>query len=111
MATQGILSVVQNGEVALKIIAGDNGMVMPTLREKIETEISQIQKIPSLDIAYHLALGLGMSTKSLVVMNKAGVKHQTGERLHRRYRRTFNKPEFNPRWKQGIADYIEVITL
>ncbi len=47
--------------------------------------------------------------ESLVIMNTKTCIKPEGERLHRRYRQTFLDPRFNPRWKQGTAEFIEVI--
>lgn len=46
----------------------------------------------------------------LIVMDEDSVA-PSDEGLTPLYRSTFENPAFNPRWKQGTANYIEVVDL
>ena len=97
------------GKVAMKIVAGCDGMNA----RKVANAIKKLGRLPSLTEAYNIAQGIGFgSEESLVV---SGVKKSkfkgSGEPLPRLYRQTFNQPRFNPRWKHGTADHIEVVEL
>ncbi len=104
--TQGIVSVARSGKTILKIIAGSNGMKAGAVVEMIR----QKSTVPTVREAYEIAIRCGFgSTNSLVVLGEHGSYHKTGERLHQRYRRTFDQPKFNPRWKNGTADHVKVV--
>ena len=110
MATQGIVSITHNGKVVMKFIVGCNGMNAASLVKVLKKD----GKIPkSLWDAYILAKRVGFGCpRCLVVMNKSRREFYGSEkRLDRLYRKTFNQPRFNPRWKHGIADHVKVIEL
>ncbi len=105
MATQGIVTITQDDKVKLKIVAGCNGMKAPN----VVGLLMGMKKIPSAVEAYRLAREAGFGSPEVVVLDEKDAYHNTGEDLHPRYRATFDQPEFNPRWEQGIADYVEVL--
>lgn len=106
--TQGIVSVVKDGAVRLKIITGSDGMQAP----KIAKAIREMGRVPTTDEAYNMAMRLGFGHKhSLVTMNETGERFDGHGELHPLYRSSFADPRFNPRWEQGTADYIEVVEL
>jgi len=108
MATQGLVTIQKNGEVVMKIVAGCDGMQAGTLASAIRG----LDRVPGLYEAYDLALKVGFGSKeNLVVLEKKASFHQCEEILSRRYRRTFKQPRFNPRWKYGTADHIQVVNL
>lgn len=108
MATQGLVTVVKDGRVVMKIITGSDGMHAPTLASVLKAS----RQVPQLEEAYKLALSLGFGSRgSLVVMNETQELFHGDDDLSSLYRETFGQPEFNPRWKQGTADHIEVVVL
>lgn len=110
MATQGVFTVVQGGQVALKIITGQDGYNMPELAGEIRKRMREKGEVPSPAEAYDIAIRVGFGNqRSLVTMGRRESFHKCEGRLPRLYRETFYRPEFNPRWKQGIADFTKVI--
>jgi hypothetical protein len=108
MATQGLVTIVKDGHVAMKFIAGSDGMNAIVL----EREIRKLGRVPSLVEGYELALGADFGSEdSLVVMGIEGIETQAPEELHERYRATFQDPRFNPRWESGTADYVKIVRL
>ena len=108
MATQGLVTVLKGGRVVMKIITGSDGMHAPKLASKLRS----FGRVPALDEAYRFALSLGFgSSASLVVMNERSTFFFGDDELSPLYRETFDQPEFNPRWRQGTADHVEVVTL
>ena len=108
MATQGLVTVMTGREVIFIVVAGCDGYNYIKLVEKIkETRHKKLNLEKLAKLAGEVGFGCH---DCLVVMGK---KSSFGaiEDLHERYRRTFKKPNFNPRWEQGTADYVEVINI
>ncbi len=108
--TQGHVTVLKDGKVVMKIISGNDGMNAKNVAKKIK----KLRRVPRLKEAYNLASRLGFgSPDRLVVMGekRSWKNNDVIGRLHRRYRRTFHQPRFNPRWKYGTADHIVIVRL
>lgn len=106
--TQGIVSVVKNGEVILKIVAGSDGMNAG----KLAPEIKKRNAVLSLEELHSLAIEVGFGCeKCLVVLGKESDFHMTEDDLPPLYRKTFSDPKFNPRWECGLADHVIVVKL
>ena len=106
--TQGIVTVVKDGKVIIKIITGSDGKKAAKLAKRIEKDST----LKSAKDLYALAIKIGFGGEdSLVVLTETKTFHKTGERINRRYRQTFNQPEFNPRWKEGTAEHVKVVNL
>lgn len=115
MRSQGVLSVVQNGEVILKAIAGTSAFNIDKLKERI----------PHLNVksplqVYQAALEVGFGAEeNLVVMATPCEQTIYGhETIHtdlydyqvlKQYWKTFQKPEWNPREVTGSADHTTVV--
>lgn len=107
MATQGLVTVRVKGEVVMKIVTGCNGYVAGTLANFVRANWPL-----TMDQAYDAALKLDFGNKdNLVVVTPDNIRFDSTEKLGRLYRSTFNQVEFNPRWKSGIPEYVEVIDL
>jgi hypothetical protein len=108
MATQGLVTVVQNGHVQMKIIAGCEGY-----RSELVADIIRADgKVPSIDLAFDTAMRLGFGCRDcLVVMTSREEKCLSNDPLDGRFRQTFDQPRFNPRWEHGSADFIEIVNL
>lgn len=106
--TQGVLSVVQNGKVRLKVVAGCDGARVIGLAARIR----ELGQLPTIEEVYAMACVIGLgSVQSLVVMNETEMKYEGDGQVGELYRKTFNLPDFNPRWEQGMADYVEIVNL
>lgn len=109
MATQGIVSVVVNGAVVCKAVAGCDGMEAPYLASLIAQErLTDPKEIH--DLAECIGFGCD---RCRVVQGPEGFAFgiDIGDEDFERYRRTFGDPRFNPRWEHGTADYVEVVEL
>ena len=92
----------------MKVVAGSDG----GNASKLAYRIHQLGRVPTIDEAYELARFVGFgSEQTLVVISRDGVKYEGDGKLSTRYRKTFEDPSFNPRWKHGISDFTEVIDL
>lgn len=115
MATQGILSIVnEKGNVIFKAVAGATGFNVPDAANHFHLSKS----IKTLDYVFKVCSEKGM--QSLVVMdNKGGIKVDDFawsrmdhiKDLPDEYFTKFKDPHFNPRWKNGTADYVEVVVI
>lgn len=108
MGTQGLVSVMCEGRVAMKIIAGSNGM----RAESLGRDIRRLKRFPTLEEAYDLALAIGFGSKDcLVVITNSEIKHAPNEGLAERYRQTFDQPFFNPSRKHDTAQHIAIVAI
>lgn len=110
MGTLGLVTIIRADKVRMKIVAGCNGMEAKTLADALR----KMPTIPSLEEAYELAVQSGFCCPGhLVVINESDsydrLDEDWDEVSSNLYRQTFDQPEFNPRWIQGISDYTEVV--
>lgn len=108
MATQGILSIVKNGQVVAKAIVGCDGYEMPNIAKDVkEHGIATAQGL--LDLCHQYGLG----GESLIVQSSPTewIGDCSDDDLPKLYAEKFNDPGFNPRWDRGTADYVEVVDL
>jgi hypothetical protein len=107
MASQGLVTVRVNGQVAMKIVAGCDGYHA----KKLAKMVGDAWPITPYE-AYCFAAKVGFGERDCrVVIDKETHYSGDDEELPARYRETFDQPEFNPRWKHGTADYVEVVDL
>lgn len=108
MATQGIVSVTQNGRTAIKVIAGCNGNRAKALASHIrEWHQSGEQLTAELIERCALTLGFGCSDCRVVLSEEEALG--AVDEMSSLYRQSFDDPRFNPRWQWGTADFVEVI--
>ncbi len=106
MATQGMISVQSDeGEVFMKIVAGSDGymacVVAAWLEEFWPVNVEEV---------YRRSLDAGFGTdRTLVVMTSDEIMAPEGEEVNDLYYDTFQDPNFNPRWKCGTADFVEIV--
>lgn len=116
MATQGVLSVVVDGKVKVKVTIGHDGHELDKLVPWLKYHITK-DKSPNIGLIIFTANQvLDGNTDWMVVSDdeKDVCVYPDGQDelpLHPRYRSTFNKPDFNPQWEQGTADYVKVIEI
>lgn len=112
MGTQGVVSVVKGGKVVVKAIAGCNGMQAGRLAVFIRDVIYQDRPPTVYQMARQVRFGCA---DCLVVMGPKSVETRTqlseDESSSPLYRRTFDDPQFNPRWERGTAEYVLVVDL
>lgn len=107
MATQGLVSIVRDGKVQFKAVVGCDGMNAPELA-------SLVREFPPETIAdlYRLCSEAGFGCEDcLVLQSETGVVSECRDDPGPLYREKFSDPRFNPRWKHGTADYVEVVEL
>lgn len=106
MESQGLVSIMCEGKVAMKIIAGFNGMKAQLLGQNIR----RLRRFPTLDEAYDLALEKGFGSKEcLVVITNTEIRHAPHEELPERYRQTFHQPFSNPRLSNNAAQHVAIV--
>ena len=109
MARQGVVSVLKDGKVALKVVAGCDGDRAKTLADVIRRDGRVLPVRDIYDIAR--SRGFGCEECLVVIGQDDEVFHQFDGRLPSPYRETFDDPLFNPRWDKGAADFVEVVSL
>jgi len=107
MATQGVLSIVEDGIVILKLVTGSEGMRIPELRDWIED-------YPKADAAaiYDKAFEFGIGGDESLIVQLTSIKHLPKKAKlipGSLYEKQFYNPTFNPRWCSGESDYLAVI--
>lgn len=104
MATNGIVSVTENGQVIVKVITGCDGGRAMDLAVFLR-EVEQADLVPRK--VYCLAREVFGCSACLVVMVRVNGKiescHECDEDLSPLYDLTFDCAFFNPRWSLGIA--------
>ncbi len=88
MSTEGIVSVVKGGRVAMKIVAGCNGMTAPKVAEAIRT----LGRVPATEEALHLAAEAKLGCDDCLVIQEPGFHTHFAEdspQVAERYLRTF----------------------
>lgn len=111
MGTQAVVSIRQDGQMAMKVVVGVNGEKARTFAKAIE----RLGRVPSLAEADALAESIRFGgSEDRVVMTAAqvyseGALASADEVGWELYRSTFGQPEFNPRWEHGTADYTLIV--
>ena len=110
MATNGIISIVKDGKVQFKCVAGCNGMEA----EKTAAALKKLSS-PTIDQVYKVCLDNDFGCKDCTVV-QSETEHRCHpdyqeEELSPLYKEKFNEPGFNPRWERGIAAHTEIINL
>ncbi|MFH2136820.1 MAG: hypothetical protein ABII19_04325 [Patescibacteria group bacterium] len=108
MATQGLVTIRSQGRVVMKVVAGCEGRFAKEVAERLRATWSVDSKT-----AHEIARQIGFGCENcLTVVTEEGIL-LGGERkpLPSLYRETFQRADFNPRWREGFADFIEIIDL
>jgi hypothetical protein len=113
MATQGLLSIVDKAnKVKFKIVCGCNGSNIKALAESVKKLFNDEKPITATRL-YIMADDHACGCKDClaVLSDTEVIYHGDGDDLEisESYRKTFNRPKFNPRWEVGTAEYTEVI--
>ncbi len=111
--TNGVVSIMRDGHVIMKIVTGCDGSFAPKLARNIR------QRWPmTIGEVYDTALRLKFGTvEHLVVITEEEVKVDDYTSRaefcaeHPLYAATFRNPAFNPRWEDGFAAFTEIVDL
>lgn len=108
MATQGMVSILKNGETFIKIVVGCDGYNIDDFCQEIINK-----KTVNLTELYYMALKCDFGCgECLVVMNEEKILHPELESIDwSLYRNTFHNSNFNPRWESGITEYFKILNV
>ncbi len=123
MATQGIVSILVDGEVAMKIVTGSDGYNARLVAGAIRALGRVPSKEEALEMATYFKFGVYRRTSDFacpaLAVHCPSLVIQTPDRdfypaepdlaLSGLYREKFSDPLFNPRWERGTAPYCEVV--
>lgn len=105
MATLGLVTVMSEKKVVMKIIAGSDGYFAPQLANKLKNSWPV-----DIKTAYEMARKIGFGgIEDLVVITESEVYFKGDEDISPLYRETFTQMKFNPRWEIGEAENTIVI--
>jgi hypothetical protein len=113
MATQGIVSLLNNGEMFFKAVAGSNGFNASKLVDWAQAH----EGVMTIEDVYKAAIEVKFGALAdLVVQASDGSCIYDGNEIEDVDRLYFDHPKFldprfNPRWEQGTAEYVEVVNL
>ncbi len=106
--TNGIVSVIENGTMRLKIIAGCSGYNADNLAHLLKIEC----EVPSMETAYSFAEAVDFGCKDcLVVQSPTGHIFKGADELGPLYREHFHDPQFNPRWERGNCGHLAIVEM
>ena len=110
MGTQGIVSVIMDDRVLFKVVAGCNGFNAPNLAEAIrKMKPTSIHRVHKMAKEHDCGCSACLVTLDGHMTCIGLVDKMDDPNTVMRYLNTFRYPRFNPRWTQGIADYVEVV--
>jgi len=110
MSTNGMISIVKNGETIVKVIAGCDGYNAESATQEIIEYIAMGGE--DLEDIYEIAVEKKFGCKDcLTVLGKKRslCKGYSSEPIS--YRETFDDPQFNPRNKDGSVEYLFIIPM
>lgn len=108
MATQGMLSVVENGNTKIKIVAGSNGYNIEKIKAWL---LANLNATPQAIYDKSLKLGFGSEHCLVVQFGANDFVFPDAEELGDLYATKFSDPKFNPRWERGDTEYFEIISI
>ena len=108
MATNGVISIVKDGKVQFKCVAGCNGM-----EARKTADVLRHLKNPTIDQVYKICIDNDFGCEDCTVV-QSETEHRChpdyqDEELSSLYKEKFNTPDFNPRWERGTAAHMEII--
>lgn len=113
MSTTGLITVMKNGQVKYKFVAGCNGFNARWAASKL----LQLRRI-TLDRAFRTVLAAQFGSREsygckdcLVAMTRTKVRKITKQRLTPSYRRTFDQPKWYPDSGNGQAEHTVIIDI
>lgn len=107
MATQGMVSVVSNGSVVMKIIAGSDGYNAFKLAEWLKNHPDS-----NAEEVYQYSLTIHFGTRLNLVVQTSPENYLVdaeSENLPDLYRLKFCDATFNPRWINGSVDHLFIV--
>jgi len=112
MATQGIVSIKKSGKMLFKVITGSDGYNASKLANWVNANKESL----SVKTLHAAALDIGFGNEiNLVVQGQDNSLYCSTdeEDLNDLYhdQDKFLDPRFNPRWKHGTADFVEIVEI
>ncbi len=108
MTTQGLVTLISFGKVVMKIVAGCNGYNA----RKVANVLHEFPKLMKIGTAYEIALDMEFGCSDcLAVITETEICYKGENDIPSSFRKTFQRPRFNPRWEQGTADYVVIIDI
>lgn len=107
MATQGMVSVVSNGSVVMKIIVGSDGYNASKLADWLS-----FHPEANANEVYEYSLSIEFGSRSCLVVQTSPdeyVLDSVEGDLPELYKTKFDDPRFNPRWEIGSVDHLVII--
>lgn len=105
MATQGLVTVVSNKKVFMKVVVGCEGYNA----RKVASRLKKDWPV-SADKAHEIASKAQFGCEECrVVITRSKIVIKGDHSVSPLYRKTFQKPKFNPRWNRGTAYHTVVI--
>ena len=127
--TNGVLAIRKKGELIYKCVVGCDGskirFVVQAIHERYGPRGAQPAiGFPTADELYEMCISHGFGCRDCLVILELNPERWNEPFIHgkhseldedaegkARYLDTFHVAQFNPRWKYGIAPYVEVIDL
>jgi hypothetical protein len=110
--TQGLVTVKSGQKVLMKVVAGSDGnnakKLADWLRDFWPKSPKQVYK-KALKLEFGCDSCLVVITDSQVFFEGKCCDSNSFDADNPLYRKTFQQPEFNPRWENGIAEYLEIV--
>lgn len=111
MSTQGMVTIRKEGRVVMKIVAGCGG----DLASVVANSLLAAWPV-SAQQACRIAKAIGFGCKNcLFVVTSSKIVYRGEAEMEEaatiRCRKTFNQPGFNPRWDNGLTEFLEIIDL
>jgi len=114
MATLGLVSVVKDGKVVFKCVAGMDGMAARKVAAKI-------RKLPfdhlTVKLLYQLCIDMRFGHKETLVVQSENENYcdesiacdpRPEDDLYEN-KDKFKDPKFNPRWECGLSDHVSIV--
>lgn len=105
---QGLVTIRSGGNVVMKIVAGCDGQFAKTVADRLRA-VWPVNPEQAYKIAEET--GFGCNGCLTIVTESGIVLRGVAEVLPPRYRETFHQPDFNPRWREGTAEFLEIVDL
>ena len=118
--TQGIVSIRKDGTMVYKIIVGHDGMHAP----EVASWIRAVNRVPTVEELKDVCAEKDFGCADCLIILEYDEHHWNNPTAHvgpgcmldgsedsQRYFDTFHVAQFNPRWKYGTADHVEVVDL
>jgi hypothetical protein len=105
--TNGLVSIIRDGKVILKVVVGCNGMNASDFADQLVAS-GNFKVFPAVEIARAADFGCDDCLVAMDDMGEIECGDLFPEDLGPLYFSKFQDPRFNPRWTCGLCEYTEV---